>query len=71
MKKIALFISILGIFVLASCDDDSYVYESTTSIQTTSNVPTTTEVRTTSNESTSETKDDSSYDDTLPWGPLH
>ncbi len=80
MKKIALLISLIGLFILSSCDTKDPVYEYTNSNQPTTenltqSVPSDTTLLT--NDKTSTTtieeskKEDDVYNDDIPWGPLH
>ena len=83
MKKLILFVSILGLFALASCGSKNPGNESTNSNQTTETSNQNEPSESSENESStnddsstttpSESKDESNdtYDDTLPWGPLH
>ena len=70
MKKILIFMSILGLFMLASCEDKNPNSETSNSNPSVTNTSTQSETSESLDNDDSK-KDGDTYDDDLPWGPLH
>ena len=79
MKKIFLFVSIIGIFMLASCDDNNPNYSTSNYNQTTneetintvSSTETASDTPTTTENNDEEITSKNVYDDDIDWGPFH